>query len=134
MINRNVRFLALLCAMLAAAAGLSGCVTVTPVYTSTGAQGFAINCSGMQHNWRDCFAAAGQKCKSQGFTILQRNGSAVPMEFHTYNSYGSMNSEGLFDYQSSGSTNATGFHTMAIHRSMVVMCGHPAAPPGGPGN
>jgi hypothetical protein len=128
--NANyLRLFVLLSIMLVVASGLSGCVTATPVYTSTGAQGFAINCSGMQHTWNDCLAEAGQKCRSRGFTVLERNGSAVPIEYHTYSAYGTTKSEGLFDYQSSNQANAAGFHGMAIHRSMVVMCGRPAASP-----
>lgn len=107
---------------------LSGCVTAKPMYTSAGQRGFAITCSGHRNSWGDCLAEAGEKCQTQGYAVLERNGEAVPVEVHQYSSDTQVNSKGLFRYTENNETSATGFHGVAEHRSMVVMCGHPATP------
>lgn len=123
--NRDVMALSL---VLVLSALLSGCVTAKPMYTSAGQTGIAITCSGHRNSWGDCLAEAGAKCQKQGYTVLDRNGEAVPVEFHQFSSDTQINSKGLFRYTENNETSSTGFHGVAEHRSMVVMCGHPAPP------
>ncbi len=104
-------------------AAISGCVTSKPLYTAEGQPGFAITCSGHRNSWSDCLAEAGQKCREQGFTVLERNGEAVPVEFHDYNATSDVHAK-LFSYSEKDQVNATDYKGLAIHRSIVVACGH----------
>ncbi len=52
---------------------LSGCATVRESYAPDGRKAFALNCSGTARGWDKCYAAAGEKCGSLGYDILDRN-------------------------------------------------------------
>lgn len=121
----NLKFVVLLMAT-AILGSLSGCVTSKPLYTSTGQKGFAISCSGHRNTWGDCLAQAGNDCTTQGFTVLSRNGNAVPIEFHNASENREVKAK-LFSYKENDQTYETNLHTISIHRTMVVMCGHPGS-------
>ena len=63
--------------------GIASCATVRETYDSQGRKAFALNCSGLARGWDKCYAAAGERCGSAGYEILDRNsedtvsGSAV---------------------------------------------------------
>lgn len=116
--------------MLVVAAGLGGCVTSHATYTPTGQRGFAISCSGAAHTWGDCLSAAGDDCTTQGFTVLSRNGTSVPIEYFNANDNTQIKAK-LFAFEKNEQSNVTSFRGPAIHRTMVVACGHPPTPPVG---
>jgi len=71
--------LRLSCAMLLLAA--SGCSSTTAVRLPDGQRGFAIACGGEERNWAKCYEAAGSKCGSEGYDIInpgsEQSGSAA---------------------------------------------------------
>ena len=50
---------------------LSGCSTSTPITTSNGKLGHAINCSA--GNMTHCYQKASEKCGANGYNILDKN-------------------------------------------------------------
>lgn len=59
-------------AVLLAAALLAGCTRARPVTAPDGGQGYAIDCSGIQHQLADCYARATKACPS-GYNVLSRD-------------------------------------------------------------
>ena len=80
---------------------ISGCASANKVYTSTGEQGYSINCSGTALNWGMCYEKAGEICGEKGYEVLERIGDQGSML--------SANQFGLYG----GST---------ISRSLIVKC------------
>jgi hypothetical protein len=52
---------------------LAGCATQKTVYLPDGRQGHAIECSGTDLSWNDCYAKAGETCKARGYDVVTRN-------------------------------------------------------------
>lgn len=52
---------------------LAGCATVKESYAPDGRKAFALNCSGAARGWDKCLSAAGEKCGSLGYDVLDRN-------------------------------------------------------------
>jgi hypothetical protein len=53
---------------------VSGCASSTKIYTSDGAQGYSINCSGNSLNWGMCYEKAGELCGEKGYEVLEKVG------------------------------------------------------------
>lgn len=53
---------------------MSGCVTFKPVSLPSGRQGFAIDCSGGEHNISDCMNKAAEVCHGP-YQMLNQDGS-----------------------------------------------------------
>lgn len=51
----------------------SGCATVHQTYTQDGREGFTLNCSGWARGWDKCYEAAGEKCGSKGYEVLNKS-------------------------------------------------------------
>lgn len=51
---------------------LGGCVTVTPLITPSGAQGFSVNCSDM-NDIGECYKKAGELCGTTGYEVIDRH-------------------------------------------------------------
>lgn len=75
-------------AALIACIALTGCATQESVYLPDGRQGFAITCSGTDLNWDDCYAKAGNVCRSKGYEIVRRDSdtgaSAAATQYGAY--------------------------------------------------
>lgn len=59
---------------------LLGCANVTDTYGPEGRAAYSLNCSGTARNWGMCFEAAGEKCGTRGYNILNAttdNGTLV---------------------------------------------------------
>lgn len=56
---------------------LSACATVQETMSADGEVAYAINCSGNGFGWEQCFVAAGDKCGTRGYTILERSNEAA---------------------------------------------------------
>jgi hypothetical protein len=61
-------------AILAATAGISGCVTARPVSLPNGTQGYAIRCPGAARDIGDCMNKAAETCGGK-YQILDRDGN-----------------------------------------------------------
>ena len=48
----------------------AGCSHTTSVRLPDGNRGFAIACAGDDRNWAKCYEAAGDKCGSRGYDIM----------------------------------------------------------------
>lgn len=53
--------------------GLVGCATVHETYAPDGSKSYALNCSGTARGWDKCYAAAGERCGSAGYNIIDRS-------------------------------------------------------------
>ena len=52
---------------------LNGCAaTVKETYSQDGRKAYTLNCSGNARGWDKCYAAAGERCKTRGYDILDR--------------------------------------------------------------
>ncbi len=80
---------------------VSGCATSKKIYTSSGREGYSINCSGSALNWGMCYEKAGELCGVRGYEVLEKSGDTGAMV--TAGQYG------LF-----GGT--------VINRSMIIRC------------
>lgn len=49
---------------------LPGCANVTETYGPDGRAAYSLNCSGTARTWGMCFEAAGEKCGSRGYNII----------------------------------------------------------------
>lgn len=54
---------------------LGGCVTVTPLITPSGAQGFSVNCSDM-NDIGECYKKAGEICGTDGYEVIDRHAAS----------------------------------------------------------
>jgi hypothetical protein len=54
---------------------LGGCVTVTPLITPSGAQGFSVNCSDM-NDIGECYKKAGEICGTNGYEVIDRHAAS----------------------------------------------------------
>lgn len=52
---------------------ISGCATVKETYAPDGRKAYTLNCSGTARGWDKCYAAAGERCGSAGYDILERS-------------------------------------------------------------
>lgn len=55
---------------------MSGCVTFKPVSLPNGTQGFAIDCSGGEHDISDCMNKAAEVCHGP-YQMLNQDGSTA---------------------------------------------------------
>lgn len=53
--------------------GLAACVSVKPMTTPSGQQGYHIGCGGTARDWSDCYEAAAKACRGQ-YAIVDRTG------------------------------------------------------------
>jgi len=51
-----------------------GCATSKKTYTSSGNEGYSINCGGAALNWGMCYEKAGKICGKKGYKILEKTG------------------------------------------------------------
>ena len=51
-----------------------GCATATKTFTTTGKEGYVINCSGGALNWGMCYEKAGDICGDRGYDVVQKSG------------------------------------------------------------
>lgn len=56
------------------AVALNGCASVRKTYTSTGKEGYSINCSGTASTWGNCYERAGDICGAKGYEVLEKIG------------------------------------------------------------
>ena len=56
-----------------AAISLSGCASVSETSAPDGRKAYALNCSGSARGWNKCLQAAGEKCGSAGYDVLDRS-------------------------------------------------------------
>lgn len=94
---------------------LAGCATSTEMYLPEGSKGYNISCDGTMQSMGACFQKAGELCGSRGYTLLDREGEAIPFGVSTGSAH--VNSSG----GSAGYVTQTG---MAVYRSLFVKCGH----------
>ena len=80
---------------------LTGCTAARKTYTSTGKEGYSINCSGTSSNWGRCYEKAGDMCGPRGYEVLEKIGENI-----------SSSSSTIFE-QHSGTD---------INRNMIVKC------------
>jgi hypothetical protein len=52
---------------------LTACATVRETYAPDGSKSYALNCSGTARGWDKCYAAAGERCGSAGYNIIDRS-------------------------------------------------------------
>ena len=52
---------------------MTACATVHETYAPDGRKSYALNCSGTARGWDKCYTAAGEKCGSAGYDIVDRN-------------------------------------------------------------
>lgn len=57
---------------------LQGCVTTSDVFLADGSKGYNISCRGAALNFSDCLAKAGEICGEKGYSVVNREGGAVP--------------------------------------------------------
>ena len=74
-----------------AACLLAACTSIQPTYTSTGNQGFRVNCGGIfgDGDLGSCYQSAGDACKGAGYRIMQSGVSSMIVECRTDNPYSS---------------------------------------------
>ena len=84
---------------------LTGCASVKETYSADGRKAFALNCSGAARGWDKCYAAAGDKCGTSGYDILDRNSE-----------------DSAFAGASASSTSASMVATKTNERTMLVAC------------
>ena len=53
---------------------VTGCATASKTFTSDGAEGYIINCSGGALNWGMCYEKAGDICGTKGYETLEKSG------------------------------------------------------------
>lgn len=58
------------------------CTSIQPTYTSTGNQGYRINCGGIfgDGDLGSCHQSAGEACKEQGYRVTQSGVSSMIVE------------------------------------------------------
>ncbi len=64
-------------AVIALCALISGCATQTPIYTQDGRQGVLLTCSGWARDWGECMTAAGDRCGTRGYDVIDRHEETV---------------------------------------------------------
>lgn len=66
---------------------LAACTSIQPTYTSTGNQGFRVNCGGVfgDGDLGSCYQSAGDACKGAGYRIMQSGVSSMIIECRTDN-------------------------------------------------
>lgn len=60
-----------------AAVLLNGCASARKTYTSSGKEGYSINCSGSSSTWGRCYERAGDLCGARGYEVLEKMGENV---------------------------------------------------------
>lgn len=68
--------------LLLSVALVSACTSIQPTYTSTGHQGFRVNCGGVfgDGDLGSCYQASGDACKGAGYRIMQSGVSSMIVE------------------------------------------------------
>lgn len=59
------------------AVALHGCASARKTYTSSGREGYSINCSGNASTWGRCYEKAGDICGAKGYEVLEKMGENV---------------------------------------------------------
>ena len=62
-----------LLSVLLAALFMVSCATVKETYSGDGKKAYTLNCSGTARGWDKCYAAAGEICKTAGYTVLEKS-------------------------------------------------------------
>lgn len=89
---------------------LSGCAMSSEMYLPDGSKGYNISCDGTANSMGNCFQKAGQLCGERGYTVVNREGQAIPMG----------SSVGAADQNSAGYISQYG---MMVTRSLFIRCG-----------
>ena len=53
----------------------TGCATQRQTYSASGQEATVLTCSGTARDWTMCYKAAGDKCKTRGYTVLDKSES-----------------------------------------------------------
>lgn len=67
---------------------LCACATVHETYAPDGRKAYALNCSGMARGWDKCLSAAGEKCGTGGYDVLDRAGEMSAVAAGTSHGFG----------------------------------------------
>jgi len=102
---------------------LSGCATTKTMYASDGKPMIAVECHGTMLSESACFEKAGEICNTKGYSIIGKNGEAIPFstEYGQSNFYA--NSQGNKNgYNSSAAGNAvvTQQSGMIVFRTLYI--------------
>ncbi len=93
---------------------LSGCALATDTYLPDGSKGYSISCSGAALTYATCLEKAGDLCGSQGYSIVNSDGSVTP-----YNQI-----QGGFNANSNAASGEFFGNSGVIKsRSIIVKCG-----------
>jgi len=90
-----------------------GCTTSKEMYLPDGSKGYNISCDGSANSMGNCFQKAGELCGAKGYSVVNREGEAIPMG----TSVGSA-SVG----PSGGSAGYTSQVGMRVTRSLFIKC------------
>lgn len=69
---------------------VSACATVRESYAPDGRKAYALNCSGTARGWDKCLTAAGEKCGSAGYDVLDRSSEESGVVSAVANSQGAV--------------------------------------------
>ena len=83
------------------------------MYLPDGSQGYPISCNGIANSMGDRFQKAGELCGTKGYSVLNREGEAIPMG----TSIGSATVG-----PAGGSTGYTTQAGMRVTRSLFIKC------------
>ena len=59
------------------AGSISGCTPTSMVRLPDGGEGFTIECGGAIYSWASCYEAAGEKCGTRGYDIINKSSDAT---------------------------------------------------------
>ena len=85
---------------------IASCTTATQTYTPSGRLGYSIACSGNYQSWSDCYTAAGRKCGTSGYKIVEKIGDT-----------GGVATASIYSASAQ----------VLVSRTLVVECGHQGA-------
>jgi hypothetical protein len=98
---------------------LAGCVTTSDVYLADGSKGINISCGGGVQNFSACLQKAGEICGTSGYSVVNREGDAVPFSVASANASANRQAaQGTYV-----STSGT-----AVTRNLFVRCNQDKAP------
>lgn len=89
--NKNIPLLLLL----ACTSLLEGCAFSTAMRLPDGSEGYRISCNGTASSYGVCFQKAGEICGTKGYSVLDRDGSAIPFGSFNMNQYGANATSGV---------------------------------------
>lgn len=84
---------------------VSGCATVHETYAPDGRKAYSLNCSGTARGWDKCLSAAGERCGTAGYDILDRSSEDV-----------------AFGGAGANASGGSAFVTKTNERSMLIAC------------